>query len=77
MIEQLRHLYYLKKGELISNAPGVLWIHSGGYITGMEEMVHIFHPHIHLSVMGNLFTERHLHLLKILKRKVFLLQMQQ
>ena len=23
------------------NAPGVLWIHDGGYVTGMKEMVHM------------------------------------
>lgn len=23
------------------NAPGILWIHGGGYLTGMKEMVHM------------------------------------
>ena len=23
------------------NAPGILWIHGGGYVTGMKEMVHM------------------------------------
>lgn len=25
----------------IKNAPGILWIHGGGYMTGMKEMVHM------------------------------------
>ena len=25
----------------VANAPGVLWIHGGGYITGMKEMVYM------------------------------------
>ena len=27
--------------EAVSNPPGVLWIHGGGYITGMKEMVYM------------------------------------
>lgn len=38
---KIKALVLTKKGETISNAPGVLWIHGGGYISGMKEMVHI------------------------------------
>ena len=37
----VKALVLSKKGESVSNAPGVLWIHGGGYITGMKEMVHM------------------------------------
>ena len=38
---KIKALVLTKKGETISNAPGVLWIHGGGYISGMKEMVHM------------------------------------
>ena len=31
----------VKPREPIANAPGVLWIHGGGYITGLKEMVYM------------------------------------
>ena len=31
----------LSPKEVAKNAPGVLWIHGGGYIFGMKEMVHM------------------------------------
>lgn len=37
----VKALVLTKKGESVTNAPGVLWIHGGGYITGMKEMVHM------------------------------------
>lgn len=37
----IKALVLYKKGESVSKAPGVLWIHGGGYISGMKEMVHM------------------------------------
>lgn len=37
----IKALVLSKKGEFVSDAPGVLWIHGGGYISGMKEMVHM------------------------------------
>lgn len=31
----------LSPKEKRNDAPGVLWIHGGGYMTGMKEMVHM------------------------------------
>ena len=34
-------LLILTPEEAPANAPGVLWIHGGGHMTGMKEMVYI------------------------------------
>ncbi len=34
-------LLILKKKNHAGNAPGVLWVHGGGYVTGMKEMVYM------------------------------------
>ena len=48
----------VRKEGVTEPAPGVLWIHGGGYATGMKEMLYMGRRHIPLYVRQSLFTAR-------------------